>query len=216
MTSSAVAMILDIVRSRELEDREVAQAAIREAFESATAGHPAVRPLWATFADEFQAVFTTVGDALRATSIVRTELPTEVDCRFGFGFGEVREIEPTNNGSIQDGSAWWRARSAIDEAHRREEKTNPSLRGWFVSDDEEPGSDAIVNGFLLLRDEVIGAMRPRERRLTAGVLLGRSQVDLADQEGITQSAVSQSLRKSGGATLLATHQLFDVEPGSIG
>jgi DNA-binding CsgD family transcriptional regulator len=56
-----------------------------------------------------------------------------------------------------------------------------------------------------LRDHLISAMKPRERRVAAASLLGDAQADIAEAEGITQSAVSQSLRRSGGAALLAGH-----------
>lgn len=222
MTEIRLALIVDIVGSRALDDRDAAQRAITGSFATATEGHPPVRPLWATFADEFQALFATVSDALRATTLVRLTLPDGVDCRFGLGLGEVREVESpvdaVRTAPIQDGSGWWRARAAIEEAHRREDRTNPYLRGWFVSDDDEAALEraAIVNSFLLLRDQSIGAMRPRERRLTAGAMLGRPQADLAALEGISQSAVSQSLQRSGGAALVASHQLVESLSGSHG
>lgn len=65
---------------------------------------------------------------------------------------------------------------------------------------------ALVNSFLLLRDSLISSMRPRDRRLIMGALSGASQLDLAQREGISQSAVSQSLRRSGGAALVAAQQ----------
>ena len=55
---------------------------------------------------------------------------------------------------------------------------------------------------LQLRDHVVGRMKARERRLAAGLALGYTQSRLARQEGISQSAVSQSLRRSGATALL--------------
>lgn len=214
MTSSNVAVLVDIVRSRELDDRAGAQGAVRRAFDLAGHGSEAgvVRSLWPTVGDEFQAVYTDVAAALRATAVVRLALPEEVDCRFGLGRGDIREIEQSGSGSIQDGSAWWNARAAIEEAHRREDRRNPYLRGWFVSDDRS--GDGVVNAYLLMRDALIGGMGPRERRLAGGVMLGRAQSELAGEEGISQSAVSQRLRKSGGAALLAAHQELAVSERS--
>ncbi|UKA59292.1 SatD family protein [Arthrobacter sp. FW306-2-2C-D06B] len=207
MSESVVALIVDIVKSRELKDRVGAQRSIREAFEWASHGRPTRRSLWPTVGDEFQAIFFTLGDALLTTSLVRLALPEGVDCRFGLGRGETVDVDEWAPGTIQDGSAWWNAREAIEETHRREHGTAPYLRSWFVTNNEgESGTVALVNGFLLLRDASISSMRPRDRRLTAGTLLGYSQTELARQEGVTQSAVSQSLRRSGGAALLAAHQ----------
>ncbi len=45
-------------------------------------------------------------------------------------------------------------------------------------------------------------MSDRERRLAYGRLMGTSQTQLAEQEGITQPAVSKALRRSGANALL--------------
>ncbi len=45
-------------------------------------------------------------------------------------------------------------------------------------------------------------MSDRTRRLTAGRCLGRSQRDLAESEGISQSAVSQALASAGSAAIV--------------
>ena len=37
--------------------------------------------------------------------------------RFGVGAGEVREVGAADDVPVQDGSAWWLAREAIDSAH---------------------------------------------------------------------------------------------------
>jgi len=61
---------------------------------------------------------------------------------------------------------------------------------------------AASNAYLLVRDELVGAMNERERRLTYGRLVGRSQHDLAAEEGISQPSVSKSLRSAGSAALI--------------
>ncbi len=208
MASPPVALIVDIVRSRELPDRQSAQESIVEAFDTASSVGGVLQSLAPTVGDEFQAVFSDIASALAATCLVRLTLPAAVECRFGLGRGEIRDVEPGARSSVQDGSAWWRARDAIDEAHRREGKRNPYLRGWFISESAGGEFESIVNALLVMRDSVISGMRPRERRLTAGVLLGRSQLELARSESISQSAVSQSLQKSGGAAIVAAHQLI--------
>jgi len=209
MNAKPVALIVDIVRSRELDNRRAAQEAIRDAFAVPHATLPTLQPLVPTVGDEFQAVFADIAGALRATAIARLSFPAGVDCRFGLGRGDIRHIEPGAAGSIQDGSAWWCAREAIEEAHRREDGGNPYLRTWFVSDDDSTAGDALINAYLLMRDQAISSMQSRERRLAAGALLGRPQADLARDEGITQSAVSQNLRRSGAAGLLAANRVLE-------
>ncbi len=61
---------------------------------------------------------------------------------------------------------------------------------------------AVANAYLLARDEIVGAMSERERRLTYGRLLGRGQQELAAEEGISQPSVSKALRGAGSAAVL--------------
>lgn len=65
-----------------------------------------------------------------------------------------------------------------------------------------PAAIAAANAYVLVRDELVGAMTARERRLTYGRLIGRSQQELAAQERITQPSVSKSLRSAGAAALI--------------
>lgn len=208
MTNSLIAVIVDIVRSRELADVAEARLSLRAAFDASASVVEPVQHLTATVGDEFQLTFADIAAAMNATAIVRLMLPEHIQCRFGFGAGVTRDIEVREDTTIRDGSAWWNAREAIDECHRREDKKNPYLRGWFVTEPDDVERAALVNSFLLLRDSLIDSMRPREKRVMAGLLQGMSQAELAATEQITQSAVSQSLYRSGGAALLAAQELF--------
>ena len=203
MDTQQVAVIVDLVDSRQIEDRRGTQAAILTAFAGITDVDGHTQPLHATVGDEFQGVYPTLSVALEGTLLARLALPAGVDCRFGLGLGEVVDVGEGVVGAIQDGSAWWRAREAIDEAHTREDGRTPSVRSWFRSADTKNAQQSLVNAYLLARDQVVGAMSDRARRLAFGTMIGRSQAELANSEGITQSAVSQSLRRSGGASLIA-------------
>ncbi|MBG6054354.1 hypothetical protein IWX81_000744 [Salinibacterium sp. CAN_S4] len=204
MVQFRVAVIADLVDSKSISDRRSAQATIAAAFGRVDAAVPHDQPLRATVGDEFQAVYTTIARALEATLLARLALPAGLDCRFGLGLGEVIDVGDGVAGAVQDGSGWWRARDAINQAHAREDSRTPSVRAWFRAGDGDVATEALVNAYLLARDHVVGSMTERSRRLVFGSMLGSSQGDLADAEGITQSAVSQSLRRSGGASLMAS------------
>ncbi|MGN7800770.1 SatD family protein [Leifsonia sp. 22587] len=204
--TSTVAVIADIVGSRNLPSRSDAQEAVRAAFARADGRFVPEQALWATVGDEFQARYAHLGAALGATALVRLILPDGIDCRFGLGVGEATEIEPSPSGAaIQDGSAWWRARDAIITAHRLQDRGQPTVRTWLVA--EDPGFTAAVDALLLQRDHTISRMKARERRLAAGLLEGRTQKELAQEERIAQSAVSQTLHRSGAAALVAGIEL---------
>lgn len=201
-----VALIADIVGSRTLASRAQAQDTMRAVFRRADATFSPEEPLWATVGDEFQARYPDVASALGATALVLLTLPEGLDCRFGLGVGEATEIEPTRDGaSIQDGSAWWRAREAIQIAHRLQDGGQPSVRTWLIAEDS--AVTAAVDALLLQRDHTVWRMKARERRLAAGWLEGRTQRELAAEERIAQSAVSQTLHRSGAIALAAGIEL---------
>jgi hypothetical protein len=200
--ADSYAVIVDIVGSRRLDDRGSAQRAIRSAFDDADTPFPSEKAIWATAGDEFQVRYARLADALGAVALVQLTLPDGLDCRYGIGRGDSRVVEDRDDGQpIQDGSAWYHARDAIDEAHRLADHGHPFARTWFSCDDTL--LTAAVDAWLLQRDQVVHRMKARERRLAAGLLQGRTQAELASQEGISQSAVSQSLQRSGASALRA-------------
>jgi hypothetical protein len=212
-----VAMIGDLVGSRRSASRAAVQQHLVDALAVANESTTPVEALAPTIGDEFQGVYADVGAALRASLVVRLALPADVDCRFGIGVGTLEIVGTSEYGRTQDGPAWWAARDAIVEAKRRESGQNKRLRSWFaVSDSETPetgGGDvdaALVNAYLLCRDELVSRLDARQRRLVLGVLRGTSQKQLAANEGISPSAVSQSLQRAGapaiidGAAMLVT------------
>ena len=206
------ALLVDIVRSRDLPDRANAQTLVRESFAKAEEIVTPVRPLWATAGDEFQAVCATPGDAVAVTTLVRVLLPEGIDCRFGIGEGEIHDIDAAADARpIQDGSAWWNARAAIDRVHGMQQHGNPDLRTWFVG---QGGGVPTVNAFLVARDHILTRMKPRERRLAAAYFRGRAQDEIARDEKISQSAVSQALGRSGARAVRLGVDLLRV--GGLG
>jgi len=213
-TLHAIAVIVDISKSRTHADRSALQARIQDAFGRVNEILPGLQRLEPTFSDEFQAVYSDVPTALRATLLARLHLPEGVDCRFGLGEGELRTVGAGVAGAVQDGSAWWSARRAIDEARQHQYSKLGFVRTWFrrdaSADDAPPAaSEALVNAYLLARDQILATMNPRARRLLLGQLGGSTQAQLAAQEGITQSAVSQNLSRSGANALVAGEALLN-------
>jgi len=221
MSSPRYALIVDIVRSREIADRAAAQAAVHGAFARAHDVVPLAEPLWATVGDEFQAVARTLPAALWTATVARLLLPDGLDLRVGIGRGETRDVARDGAGpAIKDGSAWWAARDAIDEAHRRSDrKESPWLRTWYL--DAPLGQDAgpqdvgdaaqvaLVDAQLLVLDRMIDSMTSPQRAYAGASALGRTQAQVAAEHDVTQPAVSQGLRRSGGAALVAALALLE-------
>lgn len=206
-----VAVIIDLVGSRRHADRVWVHRSLVTALEETNRLVSFDQPLAPTLGDESQGRFLALDDALRATLLLRLLLPDGMDCRAGIGIGTIEDLGVGAYGPIQDGPAWWAARDAIVEAKSREVGRTPTLRTWYGITDRAgfPVADhpppALVNAFLLTRDEVVSQMSQRSRRLLLGLMQGRSQSEMASAEGITQSAVSQSLRRSGAASVVSSH-----------
>lgn len=200
------AVIADIVGSRDLADRGAAQRSIRAAIERAEADVPlAVAPLAPVVGDELQGEYPTIAAAAASLLLVRLNLPDGVDCRFGVGFGEVRPVD-LGDRTIPEGPAWWAARGAIERVEALQQRAAPLARTWFGTvEDADPSVRQIValaNAYALSRDQLVSSMSERTRRLTYGRCVGRSQRELAVDEGVTQSAVSQALASAGSAVVV--------------
>ena len=209
-----IAVIADIVGSRQLHDRAQAQRAIEQVITQVEDDFPLAREsLAATVGDELQGVYDNLGEAMASLLAIQLRLPENVALRFGLGIGEIREVASAG-GSLSDGPGWYAARDAIETIDVRE-RTAPRMRTWIVG---APGQNAVMtseiavsNAYLLVRDELVGAMSDRERRLAYGRALGASQEQLATSEGIQQPSISKSLRRSGAAALLDGMALLQGE-----
>lgn len=200
MASEVVALIGDIVGSRTLVDRDAAQEHTLRSFRQAEERWRPDVPAYATVGDEFQAVYSTAEQAIFSTTVLLLLLPAELELRFGLGVGGDRVLDASGAGAIRDGSAWWRAREAIDAVKRAERSGRSQARTGFVHDGgtDEKG----IRGLLLLRDHIVGGMRPRDRRIALAGLDEVPQATTAAAEGIGQSAVSQSWHRSGAVSIV--------------
>ncbi|WP_167145988.1 SatD family protein [Actinomyces sp. ZJ308] len=225
------ALIADIVRSRELPDRRHAQQVIYETLGRAAEGLALIQRPYATVGDELQAVSATLADALTLTLRTHLLLPEGIGLRFGVGAGTISEVgDPVGGGSdggpgrpIQDGSAWWAAREAIERAHTLQDEGRSFIRTWLrIHPDTVNGSgekrserEGFVNSVLILRDQAVFRFQPRQRRMMAGLVMGQTQVEVARQEKVSQQAVSDFAR-GVGSSLLEVQKILDGMSGRSG
>lgn len=210
-----VAVIADIVGSRRLSDRADAQKVLDEAIARVERDLPVARQrLRPTVGDEQQGVYPTLPSALASLLLVQLALPDDIQCRFGVGIGALADIESAS-GTIPEGPGWWAAREAIEIVHAKQQRAVPSARTWVVAaagEDEAMHSAVdLANAYLLARDQLVGAMTERGRRLTYGRCRGITQRELARAEGITQPAVSQTLATAGAAVVVEGFRALRVE-----
>ena len=202
------AVIGDLVGSRTSLDRAGLHRRLVGVLEEANDLLAPVVPLRVTAGDEFQGCFTTVGRAVHATLWLRLALVPDTDLRHGIGWGAASVL--TEEPRVEDGPAWWAARAAIESAERDAERAGTRLvRTAYRLADGAAGPDPqAVNAALICRDQLVGSASERSVRLLRGALAGHSQAELAAQEGVSASAVSQRMRHDGLAVLLAADAML--------
>ena len=212
------AVIADIVGSRTLTNRADAQRIFEAALERASEGLALLQAPYPTVGDEFQAVAYTLEDALLLTLRAQLLLPPQLQLRFGIGAGRIEEFASgvhrqapargrgADSAALQDGSAWWAARAAINRAHDVQDASNPFIRTWFmahasVESDFSSHCQTCINAMLSLRDHSILKLSARHRRITASLLLGKTQVEIARAEKLSQQAISDFARGTGAGLI---------------
>jgi hypothetical protein len=84
---------------------------------------------------------------------------------------------------------------------------------YYTQGGELPGKlrsdiDDLVNAYLLCRDQLVQELGAKEVGPVMDVLQGRTQADIAEEEGVTPSAISQRLRRSGAYALQTSERLL--------
>jgi hypothetical protein len=204
-------LIGDVVASRRAGDRSVLHGRLTTLLEAINDTCAPTTPLRITVGDEFQGAFATVGQALQASLRLRIGLLPGHDVRHGLGWGEVTVLQEQPR--VEDGPGWWAARDAIHEVQRAQEHAASRYRRtvFRVAPDVAGPDPHLVEAALLLRDAAVGALAERSLSILRGLLDGRTQRDLADDLGISASAVSQRVRADGLAALVAA----DLDLGRV-
>ena len=187
-------------------------------MERASEGLALLQAPYPTVGDEFQAVAYTLEDALLLTLRAQLLLPPQLQLRFGIGAGRIEEFASgvhrqapacgrgAESAALQDGSAWWAARAAINRAHDVQDASNPFIRTWFmahasVESEFSSHCQTCINAMLSLRDHSILKLSARHRRITASLLLGKTQVEIARVEKLSQQAISDFARGTGAGLI---------------
>lgn len=208
-SASQAQVIGDLVGSRQVADRRSLHRALKSVLDRVNEQIPTQQGFRITVGDEFQGSCGELGQALRATLLIRVGMAEWTDVRHGIGWGAVQALDE----QVQDGPGWWAARAAIEEVKLAEARPAiRSARTFFRaapgSPDTIAGAEAAVNMALMGRDHLVGMLSQRSMRLLAGMLAGQTQQELAESEGISASAVSQRVRHDGLGVLLAMQDLW--------
>lgn len=200
-------MIGDLVSSRHVVDRAGLHTRLETVLEDVNSRMSPTVPLRITVGDEYQGCFASVGDAVHATLLVRALMRDQADVRHGIGWGPVAVLRADPR--VEDGPGWWAARAAIDGVKRDSGRAaTRSVRTAYRRADGVAGAapDAI-NAALLCRDHIVTSASARSVAILQGLLVGRTQIELAAAEGVSSSAISQRVRRDGLGVVLAADAL---------
>ena len=206
-TEASVTVIGDLVGSRRIDDRAAVHARFERAIDAINAEYEPPVPLRIGLGDEFQGIFATLGAAIGATLRLRMALLPDVDVRQGIGWGRVQVL--SQEPRVEDGPGWWAARAAIEtvEAYERKASLRAVRTAYVPADDEAGPAAALVNATLMARDQIVSGLSERSMSVLDGLLRGKQQQEIADDLGISPSAVSQRIRADGIGVLLAGDEL---------
>ena len=208
---TAVATVLDVVGSREHPDQAALLRGVADRVRGLLVEQGAARSAGASVGDELQALHDRPGDAvwdlarLRLSLLVDPPSDRPVELRAGLGIGEV--IGGTQDGATapgQSGTAWWRAREALDRASRQRNGWPPT-RWWAV------GGEVALTATLVALDTMLARLDGDDRRAALALLDGRTAADVADELGVVPSTLSSRLHGHGVYGLVRTLQLL-VDP----
>ena len=185
-------LIGDMVGSRRAPDRAAVQEHLGSALAEVNRVLAPAQDLEPTVGDEFQGAFGSLADALLAAVLVRLSVLPVIDVRCGIGHGEVTVHDTQRRPLLQDGPGWWNARFEALEVLGKPRKSD--ARTWYGG--QRGGA---VNAFLLTRDALVDRLNDRGRRMLRSALLGATQQQIARDEGVSKSAVSQQFARGIGA-----------------
>lgn len=205
-----VALLGDLVGSRDAADRRAVHDRFVAALGAANAATHPLQPASVTVGDECQGVYATVGGALEAAHRLRLELAGASEVRVGLGVGSILELDAARR--LQDGPAWWEARAAIEAVEREAATRGHALVRTGVRA-AEPGrlSPALLAAVRAL-DVSLARLDAASARILLGIVGGARQAEIAAQLDLSAQAVSQRVNRHGLVVLAESLRLLWREP----
>lgn len=189
---SCVALLADQVGSRRT-DRDATHPKLLDALDMVNSRVAAIDDLRVTVGDELQGVYGSLGEALAASHLLRAELYGAVELRFGLGGGEVAVVDRERG--IQDGSAWWNARAAVEAVEQLARDPGFSGTRTGIVDDREV-ANPLTSATVRLVDAQLARLRSGARESLYSLMLGLDNRTAAERAGISPSANSQRINNN--------------------
>lgn len=143
-----LAIIGDVIESKQVKNRAVLQESIHHAFNTIHNQYPDLiqSKFTLTLGDEFQALLTPSKQIFELLDTLEKLIP--VPFRFGLGYGTLTTDFDKNVSIGADGPAYWYAREAIDIIH--DQNWSGKTKSNIITKDET--FDRTMNNLFLLSD----------------------------------------------------------------
>jgi len=201
-----IGLLGDVIKSRAFVDQSELFNSIQEGLSWLNEHLESNQPAQLMTGDEFQVAYDDVPSALLASTLISLRLADTCRFRFGIGAGTIisdHQYSP----AAQSGTAWWRAREAIDAIKGIQKSATrwPStLNTLFIG--EGIAEDHYINAFLICRDQILNRLDSKDARITLGLFLNESQSDVSRELKISQPTISSRQRANGPSALLRAHE----------
>lgn len=185
-----IAIIGDLRHSRRIRSRAELQRRLIATAEDLNKGEPdrllqqaMATPVAMTAGDEFQSLLSA---GWPVAEIIERMMDSARPAQFTFGIGLgaiTTDLSPSV--ALIDGPAFHNARSALEKARR--ERVTGSAKGFGLVD------DLAIGAILGLTGSVRAKWTTRQQYFIEQIRLGKGQSEIAEEEDISPSVVSESL-----------------------
>lgn len=195
------AIIGDIIRSRNINDRKVVQMELFKILERVNekyAEHIEAKFL-ITIGDEFQGLLNTPEKLLEIVDFIQMRFYPE-KLRFGIGFGEITTHINNAMAIGADGPAYYIARKAIEKVKMNEKGKERPEKNILIynADNNHVEEYDLINSTLSLCSLIENRWSEKQREVIAKLMeLDFSQTELANDMGIAQSSIHRRIDASG-------------------
>ncbi|HSH35264.1 SatD family protein [Schnuerera sp.] len=194
-----VAIIGDIIDSRNIEDRSQIQEKLKKILRDVNIKYKEyVISKWTiTLGDEFQALIKPNLEIFKILDYISYKMDP-IKIRFGMGLGEIYTNINYEKSIGADGPAYWNARDAIEIIH-----DNNNYGNSKISYKSKNKNDEIINNLLNYTDWMKENWTNTQREVLYALLENNiynenfKQKLLAKELGISESAMSKRVRTSG-------------------
>lgn len=194
-----IAIIGDIRKSKELQEREAVQIQLKEVLERINKKYSKelASDFMITLGDEFQGLLKDSTSVVQIIEEIELSL-IPVKLRFGIGIGEIYTTINRDLPLGADGPAYYNARAAIEELKELEKKSKMHLSNISVH-----GDDKLFINYDLL-NTIFSLLYVIKEQWTQGQLkvikeltmYNGNQVTIAKRLGIAQAGISKHLLKA--------------------